>query len=87
MVTVNIKQAEADFEQLVARAEAGEEIVISRGNKPAVRLEAIGKARAEPRKPGRWKGRFSVPDSALEPLSPEELGDWDLRQPYGGFNE
>lgn len=42
MVTVNIKQAKADFEQLVALAEAGEEIVISRGNRPGVKLVPVG---------------------------------------------
>lgn len=87
MVTVNINQAKADFDQLIARAEAGEEVVISRDNRPTVRLEAIGKARTAPRKPGSWKGRFAVPDSALEPLSPEDLGDWEAPPPYSGFNE
>lgn len=36
--TVKIAEAKAHFSELVARAEAGEEIVISRGNKPVAKL-------------------------------------------------
>ena len=68
MVTVDIKQAKANFDKLVARAEAGEEIMIVRGDKPAVSLKPVAASRTKPRRPGKWKGRFSVPDSALESL-------------------
>lgn len=38
---VNIHEAKSRLSQLVARAEAGEEIVIARANKPVVRLVSI----------------------------------------------
>lgn len=41
MAIVNMHDAKTQLSDLVARAEAGEEIVIARRNKPAVRLVAI----------------------------------------------
>lgn len=42
MVTINMHQAKTGLSDLVARAEAGEEILIARRNKPAVKLVPIG---------------------------------------------
>ena len=39
--TVNIHDAKAQLSSLVARAEAGEEIIIARANKPVVRLVPV----------------------------------------------
>jgi prevent-host-death family protein len=41
MATINMHDAKTQLSDLVARAEAGEEIVIARRNKPAVRLVPI----------------------------------------------
>lgn len=41
---VNIAQAKARLSELVARAEAGEDIVLDRAGKPAVRLTSVGVA-------------------------------------------
>jgi prevent-host-death family protein len=41
MTTINMHDAKTQLSDLVARAEAGEEIVIARRNKPAVRLVAV----------------------------------------------
>jgi prevent-host-death family protein len=49
----NIADARRQFSELVARAEAGEEIVISRGNHPACRLVPL--ARHAAREPGILK--------------------------------
>ena len=40
-ITIDVKEAEARFEELVARAEAGEEIVICRDGAPVARLTAF----------------------------------------------
>lgn len=42
MAIINMHDAKSQLSDLVARAEAGEEIVIARRNKPAVRLVRIG---------------------------------------------
>lgn len=39
--TINIHEAKTQLSALVARAEAGEDIVIARANKPVVRLVAL----------------------------------------------
>ena len=49
----NIADARRQFSELIARAEAGEEIVISLGNHPACRLVPL--ARHTPREPGILK--------------------------------
>jgi prevent-host-death family protein len=41
-LTVEIGEAKARFSELVAKAEAGEEIVIARGSEPVAKLSAIG---------------------------------------------
>jgi prevent-host-death family protein len=42
MATINMHDAKTQLSDLVARAEAGEEIVIARRNKPAVKLVRVG---------------------------------------------
>ncbi len=69
--TYNIYDAKAQLSRLIERAAAGEEIVIAKAGKPRAKLEPIAK-RAEPRKPGRLKGRFTVPDDFDDPL-PESV--------------
>jgi prevent-host-death family protein len=39
--TVNIQEAKSRLSSLVAQAEAGEEVIIARANKPAVRLVPV----------------------------------------------
>ncbi len=74
MVVVNVSHAKAQLSQLLARAEAGEEIVIARRGKPVARLVAC-KPRKK-RRPGRLKGRVVIPDDFFDPLPEEELKRW-----------
>jgi prevent-host-death family protein len=53
--TVNIHEAKAQLSALIARAEAGEEVVISRANKPVVRLVPVTPPKVE-RRLGEAKG-------------------------------
>jgi prevent-host-death family protein len=55
--TVNMHEAKSRLSQLVAKAEAGEEVIIARAGKPAVRLVPVAPAKSKPRKPGLWKGK------------------------------
>jgi prevent-host-death family protein len=41
MTTVNVHEAKTNLSELIARAEAGEEVVIARANKPVVRIVAL----------------------------------------------
>lgn len=48
MAIINMHDAKTQLSDLVARAEAGEEIVIARRNKPAVRLVRVESAGSRP---------------------------------------
>ncbi|MGH6885692.1 MAG: type II toxin-antitoxin system Phd/YefM family antitoxin [Geminicoccales bacterium] len=71
MATVSVYNARAGFSRLIERALRGEEIVITRRGKPAVRLVPVEEAR-QPRKPGALKGLFEVTDEFFEPL-PDDI--------------
>lgn len=59
--TVNVYEAKTHLSQLLAQAEAGEDIVIARQGRPVVRLVPVGR-RAANREPGALKGRIRVSD-------------------------
>jgi prevent-host-death family protein len=72
---VNIYDAKTRLSQLVGRAEAGEEIIIARGGRPAARLVPF-RAEAVKRKPGRMRGRIRMGADFDAPL-PGNLFDGD----------
>ena len=53
--TVNIHDAKAQLSSLIARAEAGEDIIIARADKPAVRLVPVAPSNKQ-RRLGEAKG-------------------------------
>lgn len=77
MATFTIHQAKTNLSKLIARAEAGEEVVIARGSEPVVRLAPL-----TPKKRrlgfGALKGKLNIPDSFFfDPLPEEELKLWE----------
>jgi prevent-host-death family protein len=73
MAVVTVHQAKTQLSKLIARAEAGEEIVIARGREPVVKLTPIGKQHPK-RKFGCMKHLPDIPDAFFfDPLSEEEL--------------
>ena len=77
MTIVKIHEAKTHLSQLIARAEAGEEIVIARGDQPVVRLTPVTKAKPK-RVPGILKGKITLPDEFFfDPLPEEELRAWE----------
>jgi prevent-host-death family protein len=71
METVNIHAAKTHLSQLLARVEAGEEVVLARAGQPIARLIPFTPS-GEPRRFGGWKGRVSVARDFDAPL-PETL--------------
>lgn len=54
-IQVNIARAKATLSDLVARAEAGEEVVLSRNGRPVARISAVaGEESRKTRKLGVW---------------------------------
>lgn len=77
MATVTIPQAKTQLSKLIAKVEAGEEVVIMRGKNPVARLSPIGRAKGK-RVPGMLKGKISLPDEFFfEPLPERELRAWE----------
>jgi len=74
--TVTIHKAKTQLSQLVARAEAGEEIVIARGNTPVAKLVPLIPQRPK-RVFGSMKGKIALDESFFEPLPEEELRLWE----------
>ena len=85
MATINMHDAKTQLSDLVARAEAGEEIVIARRNKPAVRLVRVGAdtsdsvREARKRVAGSLSHLRSTSRSSdwLAPLPEDELQAWE----------
>ena len=75
MVVVNVHQAKTHLSRLLARAEAGEEVVIARRGTPVAQLVAC-KPRKK-RRPGRLKGKVVITDAFFDPLPEEELKLWE----------
>ena len=76
MAPVTVHTAKTTLSKLIARALAGEEIIIARGRQPVARLIAIEPPRA-PRKFGALRGRVTVSKKFFEPLPPDELAGWE----------
>ena len=71
---VTIHAAKTNLSRLVARAEAGEEIVIARGNKPVAKLVPIT---AKPKRVwGALRGKIAIGPEFFEPLPGEEIDEW-----------
>jgi prevent-host-death family protein len=79
MTKVTIHAAKTNLSKLIAKVEAGEEVIICRGDKEVARLEPVkpanDSARA-PRVPGKFKGRFPIDERFFEPL-PDEFSGFD----------
>jgi prevent-host-death family protein len=71
MAIVTVHQAKTQLSKLIARAEAGEEIVIARGREPVVKLMPI-KKKAPKRQFGSMKGLYDVPDAFFFDSLPED---------------
>ena len=73
---ITVLEAKTHLSRLIARALAGEVIVIHRGRTPVVKLVALDQARPE-RRFGAWKGKLAVDeDELMAPLPDAELAHW-----------
>lgn len=71
---VNIHTAKTTLSDLILRAEAGEDVVIARRGKPAVRLVPVVDGRR--RRFGRFKSLEAVGD-VVAPLDDDDLTGWE----------
>jgi prevent-host-death family protein len=74
MSKFNIAEAKTHFSKLVQKAMLGEEVIISKDNKPVLKLVPLDKPKRS-RKPGSGKGQilYIAPDFDA---TPEDLKDY-----------
>lgn len=69
MATFNVHDAKTHLSRLLERVAQGEEVIIAKSGRPVARLVRVA---AEPRQPGRLKGRIHMGPGFDEPL-PDEI--------------
>ena len=77
MFLVNVHEAKTQLSRLLARVEAGEEVVIARRGEPVARL--VGCRPRSRRQPDVLKGKVVIPESFFDPLPEDELAAWEGR--------
>jgi prevent-host-death family protein len=72
----NIHEAKTNLSSLIAKAEAGEDVVIARAGKPVVKLVRVeaGRKKRLDRKPGFMKGKIWIGPDFDDPL-PKDIID------------
>jgi len=76
MKPITVHAAKTNLSRLIARACAGEDVVIARGKTPVARLVPItGEPRR--RKFGAMRGRARTTRAFFEPLSRAEMKTWE----------
>lgn len=76
MKSVTVHTAKTTLSRLIAAAEAGEEVVIQRGQQPVVRLVPI-QSDVPKRRFGALAGRVGLDAAFFEPLPDEVLAGWE----------
>ena len=79
MIMTNVAVVKARLSEYLDRAARGERILICRHNKPVAELRAVEETRTKPRPIGPLPGRptFEIPASFFEPMSEDELEQWE----------
>lgn len=79
MTTVTVHEAKTHLSKLIARALAGEDVVIANRTVPKVRLVPVDAVPVhKPRVPGSMSGQFTATPDAFDALTDEELTEWGL---------
>jgi prevent-host-death family protein len=73
--TVSVATAKAQFDDLLARVEAGEIIAITRDGVPIAELVPI--THKAKRQFGAMRGLISIGPEFFEPQAPDDLDSWD----------
>ena len=68
VTVVGMYEAKTNFSKLVRKVVAGDEVVISKGGTPVAKLVPYEAPSAEPRKPGMFKGKFTIAPDFDDPI-------------------
>ena len=76
MAIVTIHAAKTKLSQLLARVEAGEEIILARGKQPIAKLVPLQPPPSK-RRFGALRGALVIGPEFFEPLPERELAAWE----------
>ncbi|MCX5579593.1 type II toxin-antitoxin system Phd/YefM family antitoxin [Kaistia terrae] len=82
MIRVKMHAAKTTLSKLVAQAQAGEEVVLLRGNTEVARIVPLDPAPGAdaplpPRIPGRLRGLIDFDDRFFDPYPATDVSQWD----------
>ncbi|WEK52364.1 MAG: hypothetical protein P0Y66_10500 [Candidatus Kaistia colombiensis] len=81
MIRVKMHAAKTTLSRLVLQAQAGEEVVLMRGNKEVARIVPLDPPPSvpdrAPRSPGRLRGLIDFDDRLFDPYPPTDQSQWD----------
>ena len=75
-ITVNIGEAKTRLSELIAKVEAGEEVVIARGNEPVARLTALEAGKRRRAQGANARIRALRDSGDIKPVTVEEIIAW-----------
>jgi antitoxin (DNA-binding transcriptional repressor) of toxin-antitoxin stability system len=78
MLKIKVHEAKTNLSRLLVRVEAGEEIVILRGDNPVAKLIPAGST-PKTRRAGRLKNQAKFDPSFFDPLPEAELKRWEAK--------
>jgi prevent-host-death family protein len=76
MDTVTVHVAKTTLSQLLARVEAGEEIIVARGKEPIAKIVPFSPAPSK-RQFGAMRGVIHLDDAFFDPLPEDQLAAWE----------
>jgi prevent-host-death family protein len=79
MKPVNIYEAKTRFSQLVDKAAAGEDVIVSRNGKPLVRITQLANAQKRRIKFGVLKGKLKIAADFDAPLPADVIAGFEGR--------
>jgi prevent-host-death family protein len=88
MTVIRVPEADTELSRLIDRVEAGEEILLTRGNAPIARLVPVESEKTNIRGYGSLAHLRDLlpPDLFLEPMSEDELDSWEGKYSFPGDN-
>jgi prevent-host-death family protein len=79
MKPINVYEAKTRFSQLLDKAAAGEDVILSRNGKPLVRITRLEGGRAHQIRFGVLKGKVRIAADFDDSLPPEVLAEFEGR--------
>ncbi len=77
MTMISVLEIQKDPLGCLGRVEAGESLLVVRGDRPVAEIKPVSSSSRQPRPFGLCAGRFTVPDDFDSPLPEDVLKDFE----------